>query len=166
MIVGGELSVIRPIVRMLDSPTLPPVSVVHLHRERLGIRRDRRSNRGQVERERDGVLNHLAVDQQFDIAHLHVVRGVDVDGYGTPLEHLEAGRDQIFVRGRRADRHGRRNALGVEGEVVEDGESGRAVGHEGDALADGDRLGRSRRVENGNDFIGDRGIGQIKQPDL
>ena len=58
------------------------------------------------------------------------------------------------------------DARGVDGQVVQHVQPGGAVGHEADAFADGDGLGRARRVERGDHFIGGRGIGQIEQSDL
>ena len=109
----------------------------HLHRDLVATGGDRGNRGEELEREGHVVGNDLAVDQQFDIAHLHVVGHGGHDSQRGAFLHLGAGGGRVNVH--RLDRHahGRCHALGVVAGVVDDLQAAAAVGHVGQAVGNG-----------------------------
>ncbi len=103
----------------------------------------------QFEREAGVVAHHAAVQQQLDVAHLHVVGHHGLQREGAAFQHLDAGRAGVDVERGEVGLDGGGVAARVGAHVVDDLQSGRAGRDEGQAIADGDAAGSLGQDEAG-----------------
>ena len=101
----------------------------------------------------------IAIDQEFDIAHLDVVAHGGHDVHDATFEHLNTGLAGIGVECVDGDVHCGRHALGVETDVVDDLQAARAVGYEGQAAGKTQALGHGGQRHTGEQLAG---VGRVR----
>ena len=123
------------------------VGGANLHRERTAAAGDGGRLCEQFERERDVVGHDHTVDQQLDVAHLHVVGDRRQHADGASFKHLHARGARGGVDAVHRDRHDRGSACAVQRDVVDDLQATAAVGHKSQARGQHNILRRSRQVD-------------------
>ena len=132
---------------------------------RIGIDGDVRRDGCEVERERNVVAHDFAIDEQLDIANLHVVSGRYRNQDRRPFECLDSVRCGIQIDRAGRDRHSGCDSLVIERAVIDDLQARRAIGHVSNTGTNGDTLRGRWQIELREETVGVRRVRNIQYMD-